>query len=926
MRSLGIGALLALVLHCGPKKVDDVVQETAQGSLRGRVYSTLGMGPIAGATIKVGSSETTTGADGSFTLAAAVGERRVVEAIALGHALGLKPVRVLADQESFVEIFLTPVSVQAMVDAGAGGQVGMAGGASATVPAGGLVDKNGQTVNGGVQVTLAAVNPTQPDAMRAFPGDFTATTKDGRSGILETFVPMDISVTQDGADLDLAPGQEMVVTFPVYDPAHAPQTIALWSLDEESGSWVEEGSASLFDDNGSLVYRGTVTHLSWWNCDAFVDQVTCIRGCVTLDGEPVRGAYMRARGVDYQNAGGGWTNSDGCFAEDVKAGGTVELTASNIDGASAPRVISAGTTLMRAANDPSKCQDVGELPLLRPDPGQMPPGGCPMGFSPCDGQCVDLMSSAVHCGSCNAPCRGGSGGPSCIAGVCGCPGSQALCNNSCVDTQSDSSHCGGCDPCPIGQTCQSGACVAIVCDPSLTLCGNDCADLNTSVAHCGACGKPCFGDSALYCDQGQCACSGGLDMCLLGNGEGDVSRICADFQTEEGFCGNCDTHCITGEECVTGVCEPITCEAATPTLCGNDCADLTSATNHCGECFRQCYDLYGEQGANASCENSQCACQAPTTNCSMLGDPQALECRDLTSDLQSCGACGVRCISGETCAASDCAPIVCGGGETLCGSECVNTTSDPRHCGACGQFCPSGIACIAGTCDCASGTACRDAAADLGLTCDSGQCAAPPAVSCGDISGYWSIAPCDYTVGVKLVQIDCAFGSDFVVGELTGADTITIADGFSICTGTITGDMIDGTCNSGACTLWGMRVTVDPGYGLCSNNYIDLQTDPFSCGFCGNACGPNAVCDAGVCQALGRQVGAPCYGQYPYCDPGLICDPDTFDQCIACGGAGEYPCLQLACGEPGEPCCTGDTLPCIQGTCTEEICALPPPP
>ena len=43
----------------------------------------------------------------------------------------------------------------------------------------------------------------------------------------------------------------------------APATIPLWHFDEDLGSWVEEGQATLV--NGE--YVGQVSHFSFWNYD-----------------------------------------------------------------------------------------------------------------------------------------------------------------------------------------------------------------------------------------------------------------------------------------------------------------------------------------------------------------------------------------------------------------------------------------------------------------------------------------------------------------------------------------------------------------------------------------------------------------------------------------------------------------------------------
>src|SRR6185295_10995543 len=151
------------------------------------------------------------------------------------------------------------------------------------------VGADGKPVTGTVTVELTVLDPSDAAGMEAFPGDFAATTMGGKDGQLESFVPMEITVKQGDQVLDFASGKGAEVYFPVPESLKdkAPQTIALWSLSEDTGAWVEEGTATLITDGaGQLVYRGRLTHMSWWNCDRFIDAVTCIRGCVTKDGEP----------------------------------------------------------------------------------------------------------------------------------------------------------------------------------------------------------------------------------------------------------------------------------------------------------------------------------------------------------------------------------------------------------------------------------------------------------------------------------------------------------------------------------------------------------------------------------------------------------------------------------------------------------------
>jgi hypothetical protein len=64
----------------------------------------------------------------------------------------------------------------------------------------------------------------------------------------------------------LQPGKtaKLRFTIPSSLRSTAPATIPLWSVDETTGLWKQEGSAT----KGTDYYEGDVSHFSFWNCDA----------------------------------------------------------------------------------------------------------------------------------------------------------------------------------------------------------------------------------------------------------------------------------------------------------------------------------------------------------------------------------------------------------------------------------------------------------------------------------------------------------------------------------------------------------------------------------------------------------------------------------------------------------------------------------
>lgn len=82
---------------------------------------------------------------------------------------------------------------------------------------------------------------------------------------------------------------------------------------------------------------------------------------------------------------------------------------------------------------------------------------CDAGLALCGSSCVDLGSSAVHCGQCGRACDAGR---ACVSGTCECTQGRIACGDSgCVDITEDAQHCGQCNnACSPGSVCQDGTC------------------------------------------------------------------------------------------------------------------------------------------------------------------------------------------------------------------------------------------------------------------------------------------------------------------------------------------------------------------------------------------------------------------------------------------------------------------------------------
>jgi hypothetical protein len=866
----------------------------AFGSIEGRLTIAGKADPVAGAEVSAGGIKTTTDDGGRFLLdQVPVGDRVVVRANKVGFAEALEPVTVTRDMRSFVTAGLLPASGILQMDVTTGGQVNDHLGSTAKFVAGSLVKANGEAASGPATVTVAALDATDPISMQAFPGDFTARRMDGSDVMIETVVPMSVSVRQGGEELNIKPGMNADLTLPIPPElaAGAPETIPLWSLDPKTGGWKEEGTATRQADPeapSGFVYKATVSHLSWWNADKPIT-VTCIRGCVKMNDAPAGRVAVHAVGQDYSGETTAATGADGCFALDLKRSSHVLVWAENKDALSDGITVPTPETLMRAATGAAQCKDVGTIALK---PRAMANDGCPMGLLRCGESCVNPQSDKAHCGGCNQDCD-----LACTDGKCACPPSQTQCGHSCANTSTDRDNCGGCGHiCPQGQMCTNGTCVAIVCPQGKTVCNNECVDTQTDGYNCGACNASCNVQGRQVCSGGACACPAGLTTCPGGPVDAPRSRVrastdfCADVKTDRYNCGGCGTICAVGKTCTNGSCADIVCPQGR-TLCGNDCVDLTSDSEHCGGCDTSCHGSDGEGGAMV-CKDSVCACPQGQTKCTAQGGEGGSYsfCADTSNNRYNCGGCGTTCEVGKTCTGGTCVAITCPQGQTLCGNDCVDAQTDAQHCGGCDTHCngESREICQAGACVCPSGYMKCSIGENFSICFDTQN----DRYHCG---GCNTTCPNGQTcTGGACVAITCAQGQTLCGNDCTNLQTDPYHCG--TCE-THCGGESGESCQQGTCVCPGgqTRCMVGEGFYQCR----DTQTDRYNCGSCGTTCPAGQTCSGGTCAAITCQQGT------------TLCQ----DSCVNlttdrnnCGTCGSYCFERQSCVEGKCTCSQGLTF------------------
>ena len=129
------------------------------------------------------------------------------------------------------------------------------------------VTENGTHYEGNVTAEAVYLDPDDASFATQMPGDLSAIREDQSAAQLISYGMVAVELKgSNGEKLNLASDAKATLSFPIPDmfKENPPATIPLWSFNEETGLWEEEGVATL---TGSF-YIGQVSHFSWHNLDS----------------------------------------------------------------------------------------------------------------------------------------------------------------------------------------------------------------------------------------------------------------------------------------------------------------------------------------------------------------------------------------------------------------------------------------------------------------------------------------------------------------------------------------------------------------------------------------------------------------------------------------------------------------------------------
>ena len=424
------------------------------------------------------------------------------------------------------------------------------------------------------------------------------------------------------------------------------------------------------------------------------------------------------------------------------------------------------------------------------------------------------------------------------------------------------------------------------CDTGYADCNGlfeDGCEINTlsSIEYCGAdtqCqdGKSC--EELEICDGGKCVNGCSLNKCDIGE-----EKVCVDLKSNDNYCGDCSTNCITGLPmnskylgCIDGQCKYQCLDGYSRVENGAkiECINYKTDSNHCGSYDKKCQK-------NEACLEGKCTVYECNNNESICNVNNKLTCVNVNgSSLSHCGGCNYACkehlpdpnAEAKTCNNGVC-NYSCKGGYENCSTtakiQCVSKSgmaSDNKNCGGCGNKCGQNYACISGSCQLAVCTDnkslcdinnkryCADTQSEASNCGTCGYaCSAHPLVNA--TSNSCSSGQCSYQCNTGYTNCGGDKASNIKCINVKSNDVNNCGSCGNKCASTAgTNGTLSG-CASGTC-----KYICKSGFTKCSGTdsapkCYNLTNDRYHCGTCSKSCpakaGTNGTfdkCSASACR------------------------------------------------------------------------------
>ncbi|MBL7747785.1 MAG: carboxypeptidase regulatory-like domain-containing protein [Chitinophagaceae bacterium] len=282
-----------------------------KATVQGRVIDENGQ-PASNVSIKAGGKTATTDSRGYFRIIKTSLDKNasVVIAEKTGYFKAYRTFQA-TEGANHVVIKLIKKTLAGSINSAAGGNVTLANGSKIALPAEAVVKAAGGTYTGSINIYAAYIDPTANDISQTIPGSLMADDKDGKRVTLSSYGMMAVELESSaGEKLQIATGKTATLTTPIPSSvlSSAPSTIALWYVDEQTGIWKEEGTATKTGN----AYIGEVKHFSFWNCDVSASTVNLSMTLKNAQGVPLVNVAVRlSRSAGYWSSSYGYTDSMG---------------------------------------------------------------------------------------------------------------------------------------------------------------------------------------------------------------------------------------------------------------------------------------------------------------------------------------------------------------------------------------------------------------------------------------------------------------------------------------------------------------------------------------------------------------------------------------------------------------------------------------
>ena len=223
--------------------------------------------PVGGARITAGSGQAFTDEFGYFKISNVLLGKMAgfITITKAGYYKNIRTFEPVVDKETFLRTRLLTKNETGTFPASSGGSATTTDGAKIVFSAGSLIsDSTNIPYNGTVHVSAKTIDVNKTSDMQlSAPGDNRGVNTDGNLRALKPAATIVVELTGDnGEKLQLATGKTATLTIPIAASATGatPATIPLWSLNENTGLWKQESTAT---KNGNA-YTGEVSHFSFW--------------------------------------------------------------------------------------------------------------------------------------------------------------------------------------------------------------------------------------------------------------------------------------------------------------------------------------------------------------------------------------------------------------------------------------------------------------------------------------------------------------------------------------------------------------------------------------------------------------------------------------------------------------------------------------